>query len=411
MVSSVRYAGPAGSTVQPPIGMGRKATAIVPGDALWRWRRWYACRSLRSISIGVLGDSISFGSGATGTTTPQAWQNTFCVRLGQILNGIPYGLNSAGDLDLFDIGSGYHLRAARNTSAPDPWVRSTTPADTLIARGAGGQSTGLPYSAGASASITFTAKSCTGFLFVFEDGTGAVQPKITVTGSTGKVVSTNSMTMNTGLAQYARSTFGSFLPRGTYTFKIENATTAGTAVVDGLYVFDGDANSGVVVMNHCFPGNTTDTFINGSTQATTLKACVSTIFNPDMLIINLGANDYMNNVVPSTFQSNISSIISTYRTQIGNANAPILLVAYFARYDITTPTYAWSLYVAAMKAVAASTADVEFMDMQSYFAANQTADDADFNIVDSGGVHLSNRGHSLYAQAVADRLMVPIGVT
>jgi hypothetical protein len=64
-----------------------------------------------------------------------------------------------------------------------------------------------------------------------------------------------------------------------------------------------------------------------------------------------------------------------------------------------------------LKAIAASTSDVEFMDMQSYFAASQAADDADFNLVDSGGVHLGNRGHSFYAQAVADRLMVPVGVT
>lgn len=413
MVSGVRYAGPAGSAIQPPLGIGRKATAVLPAtsDPLYTWRRWYAARNLRAISIGVLGDSISFGSGATGGTAPVAWGNTFCVRLGQILNGVPYGVNLSGDTDLFDMGSGYHLRCARNTSAPDPWTRSTTPADTLVARGVGGQSTGLPYTSGVSASITYTAKSCTGFLFAFEDGTGAVQPKITVTGSTGKVVSTNSMTMNTGLAQYARSTFGSFLPRGTYTFKLENATTAGTAVVDALYVFDGDANSGVVVMNHAFPGNTSDTFVNGTTQATTLKACVSTMFNPDMLIINIGANDYMNNVVPATFQTNVSSIISTYRTQIGSSTAPVLLVAYFARYDITSPTYAWSQYVAALKAIAASTANVEFMDMTSFFAANQTADDADWNIVDSGGVHLTNRGHALYAQAVADRLMVPIGVT
>jgi lysophospholipase L1-like esterase len=410
MPNQLAYRGPQVSTVQADGGLGRHAVGIRPGDALFKWRRMYAQRNLRAISVGILGDSISFGSGATGADGKAAFQNTFAVRLGQMLNGIPYGINPAGDADLFDMGSGYHVRAARNTSAPDPWTRSTSPADTLIARGTGGQSTGLPYST-TSATISFKSKSCTGFLLAYEDGVGAVAPRVQVTGSTGKAVLSQAMTMNTGLAQYTRSTFGAFLPRGTYTITLSNSTTAGTAVVDGLYVFDGDANSGVVVMNHAFPGNTTDTFVGATTQASTLKASVSSIFNPDLLIINIGANDYMNGVVPATFQANVSTMIDSYRTQVGNALCPVLLCSYFARYDITSPTYPWSQYAAALRAVAAAKTDVEFLDLAPFFAATQTADDADFNMIDTGGVHLANRGHNLYAQVVADRLLAPISIT
>src|ERR1700750_1242406 len=122
-MSGLRYAGPSSSTTAPQsLGVGRKATAIKPGDALHNWRRWYSMRNLRAISVGILGDSISFGSGAT------TFDRTFARKLGHRLNGVPeFAVNeSVGDADIFSVGGGYHLRSANNSSAPDPWVRSTS---------------------------------------------------------------------------------------------------------------------------------------------------------------------------------------------------------------------------------------------------------------------------------------------
>lgn len=419
MVSGVRYAGPVFDFTK--AGLANSQTI---SDPLFQWRRNFAKRNSRSISVALLGDSVPFGQGLTVGTTPDRtnYMDHMTIQLQRILNGVAsYGQRNWVDDALATVttfpwatGGGYCIRPAHCQLGgfADPWklVSGTV---TYLARGMGLKCLQL----NAASRISYTAESSDGFMWWYETGASQLGTLATTVyagdysaSPTGVYNLNVSNPTNTGLAQYARSfTAWASLPRGKWT--IEFSPASGTPVLDMMYVLDGDLARGVKVYNYSYGAKSSGDYAANNTEANT-SATAATVLSGfdsgqgvDLCIYYIGANDYANNIVPAAFQTNLETAIDKYRAAQTRPMA-FLLVSHFARYDVTTPTYAWPLYKAAMKAVTKTRTQTDYLDLGDYFPTSQ-ANDTDDDLVDSTGVHLTNHGQGLAAQLIAQKLMFP----
>jgi lysophospholipase L1-like esterase len=405
--------------------MGRRfLQGVSPSDLqvdgpLFTWYRRYAQRHVRPAHVAVIGDSIAFGSGTAVGTTPDVtnYLNTMIIQLQRMLNELPsYYLRQdeamAGSYNPSP-GGGYCVPTRlQGQGIADPW-RVAAGTVTSISRGMGLRSLQI----NAASRLAFTAPSASGFLWWYEDGASNLgTPAVSIYAGdynatrTGRLVDNFAMTMNTGLAQYTRTFSGSIQLPGRGKWTIEFSPTSGTPVLDMLYVLDGDLGNGVQVYNLAFGSQLSGDFAANNTAANTsaLAATKLQAFAADgidLLVIYLGANDYSNNINPTTFQTNLETIIDKYRAA-QTRTIPVLLVGHFARYDQTTPTFPWYQYLAAMRAVTQTRTMTDFLDLRPVFPASQAAD-TDGDLVDSSGVHLSAAGQGVAAQMIASRLSFP----
>lgn len=399
-----------------------EARLPIASDPFMRWHRDYSKRMITNRHIGVIGDSIAWGHSLAPGTPPNlvGYQSNMCQLLQRILNGgqVPFGWPNWVDVlvgnavvnDPSNVG-GYALRASHcnNLVVTDPFklVSGTV---SLVDRGAGEKS--LQLNAGAR--IAYTAPSATGFYWWFEDGaSNPGTPTVTIYAGDWSATPTayrlNNYVqgMNTGLAQYTR-TFNTSLLRARGKWTIEFGVSTGTPVLDMIYVVDGDSGQGVKVYNLAYGAKLSSDFAGNTTMANTAAAAAAKMsgydaYGLDLVVCYLGANDYANNIVPATFQANLEAIVDKYRAAQTKPCA-FLMVSHFARYDVTSPTYPWSQYQAAMQAVTQSRSYVDYLDLAPLFPASQAAD-TDDDLVDTTGVHLTLMGHSVAAQAIAQKLM------
>lgn len=376
----------------------------------------------------MLGDSTTWGGGATPVGQPSGgsfstqqlamwgWERTSLPRkIQQLLNQTPnYGYIESNTT----MGGGYSLRTARinETSVLRPFVLTgaSPPALASPARGQGLNSVVIP----SGATLAHTAKSATGFLWIYEDGASSGRAQFTITNASGSIVTQAWNGQNTGLPQYTRSIAGvGDLPRGQYTITFDSTPSA-NPVIDSLYVLDTDQQAGVRVHDWSWPGVGALEFGDGGgaggtvLQASTSTQAIATV-NPQLLIIMLGTNDYGGSPQYSAanFGTQLGKVIDNYRNTI-NVSAPwktcVLVVAWAKRYDKTTGiTDTWTTYVDQMRTVSAARTNVDFLDLSPWFPATQVADDADFDLIGADGVHGTNRGYDLAATMIAERLMAP----
>lgn len=402
---------------------GQPITSLSTGyrsttDPLYPWRRWYAKRHATQVGIVCIGDSILFGDGDTIATPPASdqFQSTIQLQLQAILNhATPFSRQSAETLQpgAYRPGNagGYFVRMANyyyDGNAPTPFFTAAGSTSASLF-GLGGATTQM-----ASGTIlSHTAQSATGFAWFYEDGVSNVgMPAVSIYAGdysatrTGILVNNSAQTANTGKAQYATTVnLTNTSARGKWTF--EWSVASGTPRVSGLYVLDGDEFSGVKILNNCLGGSVSadwaSTGTRGVSQTNGIAAWTPIVSN-GLVILYIGANDYSNGVNPSTYQTNLATIISNYRTALGVSNIPVLLVSHFARFDVTSPAFPWSQYQAAMKAVAAAGTNVDYLDLSPYFPASQAAD-TDGDLIDTTGVHFTRQGQGVAAQVIADKLM------
>jgi lysophospholipase L1-like esterase len=396
---------------------------LAPTDPLFAWWRNYGKRTSRACTVLGIGDSILFGQGLNVGTVPDNtnYMDTMTIQLQRLLNGVPaYGqrnwiedaVNTSAVLDA-SMGGGYCVRPAIQGLGgfADPW-RLAAGTTSYVARGMGIKSLQL----NASGRVSFTAPSATGFFWWYEDGASNLGTPATSiyagdysTTRTGKMMENVANPMNTGLAQYARTFNAKMLPaQGKWT--IEFSVASGTPLIDMLYVVDGDPSQGVKVYNYAYGGKLSGDFAANTTEANTAATASPKLSgyygdNVDLIILYIGANDYANNINPATFQANLEAIIDKYRAAQARPQT-FLLVSHFARYDVVGPTYPWSQYQAAMKAVTSTRTQTDYLDLSTVFPASQALD-TDGDLVDSTGVHLTNYGQGWAAQMIARKLMIP----
>lgn len=390
-------------------------------DPLFQWRRDYAKRKMRNINVGLMGDSIPFGQGATVGTIPDRtnYPDTMAVQLQRALNQVPtWGQrnwvdDAVGTATNYSdtTGGGQAVRACycQLGGFADPWklVSGTV---SYLSRGMGLRS--LQLNSGAR--ISYTADDCDGFMFWYENGVSnlgqlgaTVYPGDYSASPTAYFANASGAPVNTGLAQYTRSFVAWELPRGKWT--IEFAPITGTPVIDMLYAYSGDVARGVKVFNIAWGGTGSSDWNTAGTPADTAAAAApklegfETGRGLDLIVYYIGAGDYAGGVTGAQFQANIEAAIDKYRAQQSRPMS-FLLVNHFARWDVGATTYPWSTYKAAMEAVTKTRSQVSHLDLESWFPTAQV-NDTDDDLVDSSGVHLTSQGQAIAAQAIANKLI------
>lgn len=384
------------------------------------------------MSIGVVGDSVAAGAGnSSANTSMGAYTRTLAYRLQQKLNSLPgYWTNdpiSPLRNNEYTPGGGAFIRTAI-PGLTNPWTSVGSPV--AVNRGIGMNSIGFNASNASSTGTQYletTYRSWQSCIIWYESGVGSVAPGVTVFDSAGTVIFNNAaFPVDTGLAQYTRAVAGFDVnsgTRGQYKIRIGRNGASGTAVIDAIYLQDGDTNAGVRVFNFSWHSMVSADFAANNTAANSSAQAMTLYQQPELLIVYLGTNDYGTNVAPATFQANISTIIDKYRAVLAKP-PPVLLVAHWPRYDTLTPTYPWSQYVAALRAVAASKTEsfegrtvpyVDVLDLTDYFPTTAALDTASTGLVvpspTSGwGVHPTDRGHSWIAELLANKLTQSIAV-
>jgi lysophospholipase L1-like esterase len=166
--------------------------------------------------------------------------------------------------------------------------------------------------------------------------------------------------------------------------------------VDGVIVYDGDESAGITVHDAGHYGYQSAGWNTGTNSANWPKAIAA--LSPHVIVIELGINDMTASVAPATFQTNLTTLISTLRSALTTPYPPIVLHAMSGRASLT----AWSQYVDAMYAIAAADSGVTVCDETLRFAT--PGSETNLSLFVSNDVHPTDKGHAALAGWLVDFL-------
>lgn len=292
---------------------------------------WYSAlreRNTRRVNVLVVGDSIS-----ESTWNPIADRYTGLLQE-RIDNhyGLPYA-------EVPYIPS-YYATPAPPMQSPVSWSGSST-----------GVSSGLGLRATETASdgsSTFTFRG-TRARIVFTQAPASAMARIVLDDGMSVTVDTSAASITeSGLVWDTGP-----LSAGTHTVTVSrDASSASSAKLwlEGMYVENGDANSGVHFLDSAHNGYSTtqfSTYIAGFRRAVAQAAAVTG--GIDLIIWELGTNDLSGGVSTADFQARISSYIADFRSDFGFTGS--LLFVAVPKSSVFTQA-SWNRYVAAMQSLA-----------------------------------------------------------
>ena len=182
-----------------------------------------------------------------------------------------------------------------------------------------------------------------------------------------------------------------FDPGTAYTLTI--AYDTGTPVlIDAVLEFNGDLGAGIQVYNQGASGTTSADWTGqnwGPLAAST----------PDLVIIELGGDDWESGATPAQFQANLTTIISDISAACAETAPPPGFLLLTAVGQTPTEAYPWSDFVDVMYAVAAASDNVGVLDLTLRMPAN-LGDDTSGTLYDATSGELTPTGHSLVADFV-----------
>ncbi|MEQ7847726.1 LamG-like jellyroll fold domain-containing protein [Nocardioides kribbensis] len=182
------------------------------------------------------------------------------------------------------------------------------------------------------------------------------------------------------------------LTRGSHTITF-TATSAG-AIVNSVYLHDGDQANGVRVYNDGMAGAAVSDFATSDvTHFATL--------GPALHVLVPGATEYGANTSAATMKTSIQSLIAA-RKAAATLPPSFLILGTFRRPDVTGRE--WTPYLDAMQSIAdADPANVGYAYIGGAFPASSTVNDP-YNVIADGDIHLTDRGH----QMLGDLMLHPI---
>jgi len=193
---------------------------------------------------------------------------------------------------------------------------------------------------------------------------------------------------------------------GAHTLRIKYAGS-GPAYVSGLIECNGDESSGIQVHNGGNSGTTSgDWYSNYNSSGADIPCAGIAVFDPNLIIICLGNNDFNTSVPVLTFQANLSNFIALLQTACATAPGgpgtavPILLIA--GPLDATADAAAWQQYVIAMYAIAAGSDLIDVYDMTLRFPAADATQT--WGMINLGDGEFSDLGYSAVADSLCDFL-------
>lgn len=357
---------------------------VPTANPLTKWSAALGTREAAPADVLVIGDSIT--AGASATTLAGRWVNKLLAKLRTlyptpaVAGGEGYlsayynatftdGWTFAGNYAFFT-GYGWGHRSVQlgaPTVAPDP-VKALG----SIQRTVSGTSVDVQF-------LTFTDY---GTLRVLVDG---VQVATAAANSPAAFTDTGRLRVT-------------FATRGSHTVRVE-WLSGGNVFVTGLMVYDQDENAGVRLIESGEGGATSAGWSPIDTPANAQLLGRVAQLNPDLVIIELGVNDWYTNLDPATYKQNVLEIIQGIRDNTV-PDPDFLLVAGYTLAQPGNNSATWQQYVNQLKAITNVQSDVAFVDL-SQVANPGTA----FGYSSTDQVHPTDAGHTLYAQMVYDGLV------
>ena len=353
----------------------------------------FANRNRAHLDIPVIGDSITYGQGAT------SWANGWVRQANNdIRANWPTTANgSNGGLGFIAFGDSYD--GEESFTYP---VSVTGNYGTYLDLGAirfcgGFDNFGALWAFVAPAGTTsvrisyFDGNTGAGFQYYVNDGS----PVTIAFGETFAEILTDSIPMNSGDTLYVY------------------ANTDSGAYVDGLIHYAGDENCGITLQTCGRPGWCAGTESDiGWNQPENIdnfnwaQAFANGFQNTVALAFYLGVNDAITdegNRTAAEFQSDLIGLITTVQNADASlANLPILFIASYEVDGTFADPDGWPAYVAAIQNVAAAYPDSVVVNLSAVM--EPVADDPGYYY---DGYHPNDEGHALIGGYVADAFPAP----
>ena len=191
------------------------------------------------------------------------------------------------------------------------------------------------------------------------------------------------------------------LSSGSHTVRVARDTsgTGNQILFAGGFFYDGDEVSGIRRWDHSRAGAATNTFAS----ATDYTSPYIGYIQPDLVLINLGANDVNSGVSIATYKANLNTMVTRLNT---NSTIPpsIILTSGWPRISNSAnpaPSIAaWEPYRVALAEIASAYPNVILFDIWKAFG--NTVYGADPIGLYSDGVHLSDKGEALYSSSLRE---------
>ena len=356
-------------------------------------RRWFAALATRSTApadIMTVGDSILEGAGLT------SYLNRPVYLLGKKLQNL---------FPLPGVTGGYGFVA--------PFMNASAPADYPVVNVGGSQGLtyglgfrSLTWTAAASSTITIPGATTIGIRYLQSLTTGSL--KWSIDGGATTTIDTSGTPVDFAETKIA------IRDQGAHALKVE--WVAGTIIFDGFMVYNGDESSGIRVFEGDQAGAGSTSFVGDATLQTRLGDTMATI-SPDLLIVELGVNDYMGaaNIqkTAAQFTTNLETILSIAKSRITNDPSVVLCCMWETYVSGRTGLSPWSDYVDAIYDIADADDDVCVLDFgkRIRLSPNIGAGDTARGLLTSSEplnpVHPSNAGAAYLAETLA-RFLSPL---
>lgn len=362
--------------------LGLKGNTLIPYDsALRQWYQALANRTSQSVNAIVLGDSISEGWFAGAPSFENRYMNVMLRSLQRI-----YGGNSPG----------YYPAIYGNGLPSDPWTRTGT----ITTDNTSGLGLRCVRLASVDASLQMTIV-CDRVSIFYNRQQFSGNIKIDIDGI--NVANFNTSTGNSTQIGGQRWDSGAITGGlGSHTIKIYT-TYALTfpAIIEGMKVYQGDWSTGVHVWDAAHYGYQTTNYISGGMYGldpfTTVK--------PDLVILNIGINDFGQGTAVATVKSNYQTLITSILAKsTGNPNPPSLLVVIpYARGNASHTEAEYLPYRQMFREVAIENGAAIF---DAYELFGSFGGGTDPYTLTADYVHPTTKGHQLYGEHLAALLSV-----
>jgi lysophospholipase L1-like esterase len=322
---------------------GRQAYETQDAIALRRFRYALGDRNANPCDVLHVGDSITQGYRASSLAN--RWASVFrdTIRSRFATTGVGSG------------GFGYvPARTLSNYTAPF--------SDNLVSALTGGTNTfgldgvDLQMVASGTITLTFTGTGCDILTTKFSGG-GTYTYTVDGGAASSAISVANATNLYGAVTAQIRG-----LAAGSHTVVVSRAS--GTVFLEGFMTYNADETKGVRSWVAAVAGSYSGDW---STRATTYWPNYITQIQPDLVTIELGANDYINTspVSVTTFKANVKSIIATVKAN-STAVPSFVLMPVWAITGNGTPVDTWANYVAATYAIANEDTDgaVCVLDLQ-----------------------------------------------
>ncbi|RFA11014.1 hypothetical protein B7R54_00135 [Subtercola boreus] len=348
-----------------------------PNDKL---ASFYAQRNLagsQKCTILMLGDSITEGQGAT------ALQKGYPAQVRDILRQ-SYSSGAVGGLDY--IAARHQTTVAQNKQMPPEagFDFSGTPVNGTQ-YGVGRRCVPLTAAAGVG---SLPAAVFTSFKLAWRSQSVGSQIKVRVDGAAWITVTAD----NVGDRTY---TSASYAPTS---HLIEVTYGVGTAFVEGVWLFNGDENKGIHVVEGAQSGSATWQFSIASSGVSTWIDSIDR-FSPSLVTMAWGTND-ISSKTPAQIYTDTKNVINLLRTHTA---APILLTPPFQRAtDGTNCT--WAQLRTTLQSVAAADPTVDYFDFGAYIPklAGPGGSDPDHWLYDT--IHPNDAGYHEMGRVLSAKL-------